>query len=127
MSKLVADCGIPRNKPEQTRETRAASLMSKFTTQFSLGMPKPVSSGAHGLPPRSCVAAVVQLKQSSLRNRLLRALAPEEFALVGPHLEQVALPRGKVLIQPYQPIENVIFPESGVASAVALSSDNRPV
>ena len=70
---------------------------------------------------------MVQLKQSSLRNRLLRALAPEDFALVGPYLEQVALPRSKVLIEPNQPIEHVIFPESGVASVVAINSENRPV
>jgi CRP-like cAMP-binding protein len=73
------------------------------------------------------VAAVVQLKQSSLRNRLLRAMAPDDFVLVGPHLEQVPLPRGKVLIEPNQPIEHVIFPETGVASVVALNSDSRPV
>lgn len=79
------------------------------------------------LPPRSDVAAVVELKQSSLRNRLLRAMAPEDFALVGPYLEPVALPRGKILIQPHQPIDHVVFPESGVASVVALNSDSRPV
>jgi CRP-like cAMP-binding protein len=73
------------------------------------------------------VAAVVQPNQSSLRNRLLRALAPEEFALLGPHLEPVALPKGRILIEPNQPIEHVYFPESGVASVVALNSDHRPV
>lgn len=73
------------------------------------------------------MAAVVQPKQSSLRNRLLRALSPEDFALVGPHLEQVELPKRQVLIEPNQPIEYVYFPESGVASVVALNSDDRPV
>ncbi len=73
------------------------------------------------------MAAVVHPKQSSLRNRLLRALSPEDFALLGPHLEQVALPKRQVLIEPDQPIEHVTFPESGVASVVALGSDRRPV
>jgi CRP-like cAMP-binding protein len=73
------------------------------------------------------VAAVIQHKQSSLRNRLLRALIPEDFALVGPHLEPVALPKGKILIEPNRPIEHVYFPESGVASVVAFNSDHRPV
>jgi CRP-like cAMP-binding protein len=54
-------------------------------------------------------------------------MAPEDFARVGPHLEPIALPRGRVLIEPNQPIEHVIFPESGVASVVALGSDHRPV
>ncbi|MGO4524943.1 Crp/Fnr family transcriptional regulator [Microvirga sp. 2MCAF35] len=70
---------------------------------------------------------MVQPDQSSLRNQLLRALAPEDFALVGPYLEPVALPKGKVLIEPNQPIEYVYFAESGVASVVALNSDYRPV
>ncbi len=37
------------------------------------------------------------------------------------------LPKGRVLIEPNQTIEHVYFPESGVASVVALNSDHRPV
>jgi CRP-like cAMP-binding protein len=73
------------------------------------------------------VAAVTQLKQSSLRNRLLQALALEDFALIEPHLERVALPKGRVLIEPNHPIEHVYFPESGVASVVTINSEDRPV
>lgn len=80
-----------------------------------------------GLPPRSDVAAVVKSKQSSLRNRLLRVMTPEDFALVEPHLQPVALPKSKILIEPNTPIEYVYFPESGVASVVALNSDKRTV
>jgi len=72
------------------------------------------------------VAAVAQPKQSS-RNRLLRALTLEDFALVGPHLEPVELSKGKILIEPNQSVEYVTFPECGVASVVALNSDHRPV
>lgn len=73
------------------------------------------------------MAAVVELKQSSLCNRLLRALAPEDFAPLEPHLEQVALPKGMILIEPNQPIEHVTFPETAVASVVAINSEKRPV
>jgi CRP-like cAMP-binding protein len=73
------------------------------------------------------VAAVVEPKQSSLRNRLLRALSPEDFALLEPHLEQVALPKGMLLIEPNQVIEHVYFPETAVGSVIAINSENRPV
>ena len=56
---------------------------------------------------------MAQLKQVSLRNRLLRALSPEDFALIEPQLERIALPKGKVLIEPNEPIEHVTFLEAG--------------
>jgi CRP-like cAMP-binding protein len=83
--------------------------------------------GPQGLPPRSYGAAVVELKQSFLRNRLLQALSSEDFALLEPHLEQVALPKGMLLIEPTQLIKHVTFPETAVASVIAINSENRPV
>src|ERR687889_208659 len=70
---------------------------------------------------------MAQLKQISLRNRLLQALSPEDFALIEPQLERVSLGKGKVLIEPHEPIEHVYFPEAGVASIVAIASDDRRV
>lgn len=73
------------------------------------------------------MATVVELKQSFLRNRLLQALSLEDFALLAPHLEQVALPKGMLLIEPNQVIKHVYFPETAVASVIAINSENRPV
>ena len=70
---------------------------------------------------------MVELKQSSLRNRLLQALTSDDFALLEPHLEQVALPKGTLLIEPNQPIKHVYFPETAIASVVAINSENRQV
>ena len=73
------------------------------------------------------MAAVVELKQSFLRNRLLQALTSDDFALLEPYPEQVALPKGMLLIEPNQLIRHVYFPETAVASVIAINSENRPV
>ena len=46
---------------------------------------------------------MAQISQSTLRNRLLRALSAEDFGLVQPHLGEVALKQGDVLIEPNEP------------------------
>ena len=68
-----------------------------------------------------------QLKQVSVRNRLLRALSPADFALVEPRLERIDLARGKVLIEPHGPIDHVTFIEAGIGSVVAFTSENQRV
>lgn len=68
-----------------------------------------------------------QAGQSNLQNRLLRALSPEDFALLAPRLEPLALPKGKVLIEPHEPIEHVTFIEAGIGSVVAFTSENLRV
>jgi CRP-like cAMP-binding protein len=59
---------------------------------------------------------MAQLKQIAVRNRLLQALSPEDFTLIEPQLERVLLPKGKILIEPHEPIEHVTFIEAGLAS-----------
>lgn len=61
------------------------------------------------------------LKQSSVRNRLLTALSPDDFSLLQPHLETVKLNLHDVLVEPHKPIEHVYFVESGLASVIAIS------
>src|SRR5215212_11237896 len=70
---------------------------------------------------------MAQLTQSSVRNLLLQILSAEEFALLAPHLEKIALPKGKVLIEPNVSIEHAIFPEEGIVSTVAVASEDRRV
>ncbi len=66
---------------------------------------------------------MVHLQQSSVRNRLLRALSPDDFALVQDQLETVSLNLRDVLIAPNEKIEHVFFMESGFSSTVARVGD----
>ena len=56
------------------------------------------------------------MQQSSVRNRLLRALAPDAFALVAPHLVRLPMQMHQSLIDPGVPIRQLTFPESGFIS-----------
>ena len=60
-----------------------------------------------------------------VRNRLLAALAPDDFDLLSPNLERVRLLIGEVLIEAHQPIAHVVFPESGLVSTVADTDEGR--
>ena len=55
-------------------------------------------------------------QQTSLRNQLLAGLLPEDFALLQPHLDPIALALRRVLLEPKQPIEHVYFHERGYTS-----------
>jgi CRP-like cAMP-binding protein len=68
----------------------------------------------------------VPLSQSTLHNRLLRTLSPEDFGLLQPHLEHVPA-NLRDLIEPNEPIEHMHFPEQGVASIVANTNDGRRI
>jgi CRP-like cAMP-binding protein len=63
--------------------------------------------------------------RSSLQNRLLRALAPEDFSLLQPHLEPVPLPKGAVVIEAHKPFDDAYFPESGLASVIFNTREGR--
>lgn len=58
---------------------------------------------------------------TTFANRLLRALAPADLALVEPHLAAVQLKRGAAVERAGQRISQVYFLESGIASVVAHS------
>ena len=65
------------------------------------------------------------ISKSAVRNLLLRAMSPDEFARLTPHLEPVTLSLKQVLVEANQPIEHVYFIEEGLASVVAISPDNE--
>src|SRR5215213_4787497 len=71
--------------------------------------------------------AMSQPNQSNLHNRLLRTLSPEDFGLLQPHLKHLSVNLRDVLIQPNEPIEHIHFPEHGIASIVANTSDGRRI
>lgn len=75
--------------------------------------------------PPSRAPAPDPLRQSEMRNRLLRAMTPEDFARLAPHLEPVPGGLHRSLIRPHQPVERLYFPESGFVSVVTEASAGR--
>ena len=68
---------------------------------------------------------MAQLQQASVRNRLLAALTPDDFGLLRPDLEPVALELRQWLIEAGEPIQHVTFPEQGIVSILADTSEGR--
>ena len=64
-----------------------------------------------------------QVRQSAVRNRLLAALPPDDFALLAPSLRPVRLDLKQVLHEPERPIAAAYFPESGMVSLIARMED----
>jgi CRP-like cAMP-binding protein len=62
-------------------------------------------------------------EQSAVRNRLLRAMSPEDFALLAPHLRPCKADKGKLLFERDSVIETVWFLESGVGSIITISPE----
>jgi CRP-like cAMP-binding protein len=58
--------------------------------------------------------------QTSKRNLLLAALPVADYALLAPHLKEVALEQGAILQEQGEPIEQVYFPHDGIVSLLAV-------
>jgi len=56
-------------------------------------------------------------------NQILEALPPEEYERLAPHLQHVELTVGDVIYEPYEPIEEVYFPNQAMISLVSLMAD----
>jgi CRP-like cAMP-binding protein len=61
------------------------------------------------------------------RNRLLQKVGLEDWDLIGPHLESVSLKDRQVLEVPTKPIVHAYFLEIGVASVVAVDSEDHRI
>ncbi len=68
---------------------------------------------------------MAQLAQSTIYNRLLASLSPEDFALLQPQLEAVTYEMRQNLFRAEQTITHVTFPERGIASIVADTAEGR--
>jgi CRP-like cAMP-binding protein len=68
-----------------------------------------------------------QLQQSAVRNRLLAALPPGDFAALAPALRPVETDLRQVLHEPGQTIRSVLFPERGMVSHVLPLEDGHAV
>ena len=66
-----------------------------------------------------------QTQQSTVRNRLLKAMSPDDFALLGPHLQPLHAELRQTLIYPHEPVTHLVFPDSGYVSVVAENSGGR--
>lgn len=66
-------------------------------------------------------------RRNLIKNRLLSALPKEEYERLLPHLETVSLNVKQIIYAPYQPIEYVYFPNSGIISLVNLTEDGGTV
>ena len=60
--------------------------------------------------------------QSTVRNRLLKALTPDDFALLQPHLEPIATGLRQTLIKPNEAVRHLFFPEVGFGSMTTSGS-----
>jgi hypothetical protein len=58
---------------------------------------------------------VSQPHQNTVRNRLLKALSQDDFALLQPNLEPIRAELKQTLITPNQPVKRLFFPEGGTA------------
>ncbi|SES47121.1 Crp/Fnr family transcriptional regulator [Rhizobium sp. NFR03] len=67
------------------------------------------------------------LAQSEVSNRLLRALSPQVFERLRPHLQTVDLPVRHVLVEVDTPSTHVWFIEHGLASTVAHNDDTQNI
>ena len=67
----------------------------------------------------------VPVSQDSVRNRLLRSMAAEDFALLRSHLTPVELTLRSIIETPGKPIESACFIESGICSIVVVGSNDE--
>lgn len=65
--------------------------------------------------------------QSSIRNRLLAAMSPQDFGRLEPKLQAVNLDVRAGLEKPNQSIEYVYFIETGLASEIAVNQDREKI
>ena len=71
------------------------------------------------------MATVSAVRNSSPpRNQLLAAMSATDFASLQPHLQPVPMALLKDMERPNRRIENVYFMGTGIASVVAVQSDN---
>src|SRR3954470_22040213 len=69
----------------------------------------------------------MQRPLTRVQNRLLDALAEEDFRLIGPHLAQIDLERGRLLYDPGDRIDTVYFPHDGVISLMTLMESGSAI
>lgn len=67
------------------------------------------------------------IRTVSSENSLLASLPAADFALLKPHLREMALRQGAVLQEPGEPIQQVCFPTEGIVSLLAVMRSGEAV
>ena len=62
-----------------------------------------------------------------VKNSLLAALPADDFALLGPHLTQISLEKGRLLYDPGDDIDTVYFPHHCVISLMTLMNNGSAI
>jgi CRP-like cAMP-binding protein len=70
---------------------------------------------------------VFRPNQQTIRNRILAALPPSEFAALAESLAPVDLVLGETLHRAGEAVDHLYFPEIGFISALAVLSDGNPI
>jgi CRP-like cAMP-binding protein len=68
---------------------------------------------------------MAQSQQASSHNQLLSFLNPADLAAIERHLEPVPLENREMLIEADKPIQHAYFPQTGIASILADTSEGR--
>jgi cAMP-binding proteins - catabolite gene activator and regulatory subunit of cAMP-dependent protein kinases len=64
---------------------------------------------------------------AKIPNKILAALPAKEYARMLPHLEHISMPRGTILYNPNDTIEDVYFPNTGIVSLVTHMQEGASV
>jgi CRP-like cAMP-binding protein len=60
-------------------------------------------------------------------NKILLSIPENEFSMIGPHLEPIALPRHCILHEPSEKLNFAYFPNAGLISLVVAMEDGKTV
>lgn len=69
----------------------------------------------------------MDIEQNSVRNRLLKALVPDDFGMLRHNLHLVKLDVHQVIEKPHASIDHIVFFESGLASTIGRLSGGRSI
>jgi CRP-like cAMP-binding protein len=61
------------------------------------------------------------------RNRLLAALTSADHSLLAPHLKELSLKLGTLLLEAGEPVQQIYFPHQGMISLLAVMSDGQGI
>jgi CRP-like cAMP-binding protein len=69
----------------------------------------------------------VDRSRTGRRNLLLASLPAKDFALLAPHLKDIELEQGAVLLEQGERIEQVYFPREGIVSLMAVMRQGEAI
>lgn len=92
----------------------------------SIPVPRSLPSSPDTLSPLTPLVTA-RGRGEKVSNRVLAALPPAEMALLAPWLREVSLPRGTVLHEPGDLVEDVYFPHDALISLITIMGDGTSI